>query len=241
MVWYLSRSDRVICDGPCATSKVPGFAPCPVDHAAQPFNDVDTDDGTPLFCCPECELVLPLLPRQYRAKTDGMVPCPECQNGERLDTFDGPCEWGCKKRGVGAAFRKFPDDVADWLRRSRRFAMLDMWACPKCWHKESTKVLAEFAHAKEATEHRRVHGHKRTSTCTVCGEFDYLDVFDVDNQLFVCVRCHPAWAAEHATQTADQPEAGWYPDPDNPGEYLRYWSGTAWEGPPTRAEHVLSE
>ncbi len=245
MPWYLTSSGRLICTGPCSLGKEPGHVPCPTNHAEQPFNDVDTDDGTPFYRCDTCEWIRPDLYGENKFDTAGMIVCPECENGERNDTYDGPCEWGCRKRGTGAAYRSFPDDVTAWLRKNRHYGLVDMWACPKCWHKKSTQILAEYAEHLANVQYHRDNADRLVGTCDMCRRPDYLAIGEPGGDLFICVRCHPKWLAANTPQQVDpapaqQPAAGWYPDPEHPEDYLRWWSGSNWEGAPTLPEHVIT-
>jgi hypothetical protein len=241
MPWYYKDGEQgpLICTGPCAGT---GFIPCPVNHKTHPFNDVDTDDGTPFFRCTECEWVRPDLAGENKSETAGMLTCPECGNGERRETYDGACDLDCGKRNVGAAWHRLSGDVQTVLKRKKRSWEGDAkFACSTCWHKYSTRILAEFERELAAIAHHREHEGKPPGTCTNCGKIDYLAVLDHDAQEYICVRCHPTWSPTPAPAAAELPPQGWYPDPDDPEDYLRWWSGTEWTGLPTLPEHVLTQ
>lgn len=250
MGWYTGTSNQVICDGACSASKVPGFVACPVDHDAEPFNDVDTTDGTPYFMCLTCDWFRPDPYGSNKFESAGMITCPDCLNGENPATFDGPCEEGCNRRGVGAQYRDLPADLIVALTRKygTRSHRTSAYACAKCFHKMCKNWRRDLAPEIRAEEERVarliLNEQYPPGTCTVCGKVGNLQVVDHENGDYICVGCHPAWSTERVTQPqpAAQPVAGWYPDPETPTDgFLRYWSGAEWVGQPTLPEHILTQ
>lgn len=251
MSWYMNRSDTIICTGPCSTNKVPGFVPCPVDHNAQPLNDVDDRDGSLFYRCDECDWVIPDTDGENKFQTAGMLVCPECENGERTDTYAGPCEEGCNKRNAGAEYRDIPADILAALRRKygRATFRTNTYACPKCFHKMCKRYRAELAAELRAEEEhlawRMLQDMYPAGTCGICRNIRHLQVIDHAAEDYVCVDCYPQWSADRTQPepeaTAQLSPAGWYPDPEDPEDYLRWWSGTEWVGPPTLPEHALTQ
>lgn len=251
MSWYLGRGDRIVCTGPCSTSKIPGFIPCPVDHAAQPLNDVDDRDGSLFYRCNECDWVIPDTDGENTCETSGMITCPECRAGERNDTYAGPCEEGCNRRGAGAEYRDLPDDILGALYRKyqRRSIATSRYACAKCFHNLCASYRRELAEElRLEAEHlawRKRNLEFPPGTCGICRKIRNLQVIDNEAGVYVCTECYPAWEqAQHTPApepVADLPAAGWYPDPEDPEDYLRWWSGTEWVGAPTLPEHIITQ
>lgn len=252
MAWHLGRGDQIICDGACSVSKVPGFTPCPVDHDNEPFNDVDINDGSPYFMCHTCDWYRPDTYGENKYETAGMITCPDCQNGENEATYDGPCEEGCNRRGVGAVHRDLPADLTVALTRKygRRPYRTSAYACAQCFHKMCKRWRHDLAPEIRAEEEHLawlLHNEQfPPGTCTICRKIRNLQVIDHENADYICTDCYPDWAASRAQpepqpQLADQPAAGWYSDPDHPEGYLRWWSGTEWVGEPTLTEHILNQ
>ena len=249
MPWRLSRNDQVVCTGPCSTSKYAGFVPCPVNHKTAPFNGVDTHDGTPFFRCDTCDWIRPDPDGENKYDTAGMIVCPECCNGENNDTYNGPCEEGCNRRNAGAEYRPIPDDIRGALTRKHgRAGPPNTYACAKCFHEMCERYRRELAQEIRAEEEyaawRARNAQYPPGTCGICRNIRNLQIIDNDAGVYVCIECHPQWAADqlaHTEPTDQSPPAGWYPDPDDSENYLRWWSGTEWVGLPTLPEHILNQ
>lgn len=250
MPWYTSRNDTIICTGPCSAGKFPGFVPCPVDHDAQPSNDVDDRDGSLFYRCDECDWLVPDPDGENKFETAGMLICPECENGERTDTYAGPCEEGCNRRNAGAAYHDIPGDILAVLTRKHgRVYRASVYACPKCFHKMCTRYRSEYAAEIRAEEERLawriLNENFPAGTCNICRTIKHLQVVDHAAEDYICVDCHRDWAAARAAPPAaapeDEPPPGWYPDPEDPEQYLRWWSGTEWVGSPTLPEHIITQ
>lgn len=259
MPWHLNGNAQVVCTAGCKH----GFVPCLVDHASQPTNG--EWQGEPYFRCETCDWVIPDQFNENAADLAGMTPCPECEGGDRADTFDGPCDY-CNKKGRPAAVHAFPAELA--YAAQKTFGQTgDIWCCDPCHEKFLPELRQEqeridTARQEQAQENAArqaflaEHGHKPVGTCDICGKRGYLDVVEPPD-LFVCTYCSPTWTrpaqpelppdepadpdgyvSRHAADDQGNPP-GWYNDPEHDG-YVRWWSGGEWAGDPTLPEHCVS-
>lgn len=183
MPWHLNGSEQVVCTGGC---KFGGYVPCPVDHASQPPND--TWEGGPFFRCPECDWVIPDEFHENDFELAGMIPCPECEAGARLDTYDGPCEL-CASKKRAASDHTFPEHLHTLAKA--RFGKTTRWFCPQCFHQAVTELEKEYRAGAERRAFLALHASKPASHCDICGNIERLDVLADD--VYVCVNCSPTW------------------------------------------------
>lgn len=233
MPWHLDKNGNLTCT--CCHGA--GLVPCPVDHFVQPPNDED-DEG-PFFMCGTCDFVVP-----PNGETDGKVHCPECDNGEREDTYDGPCDF-CGKKNRTASDHTFPAHLHTLARE--RFRRITLRTCPNCFHRYQQELEDEYAPIADRKAFNELHQHKPVGTCDSCGQIEHLDIPGPD--WYICVRCAPAWTPPDREQpaagtddpgcVADTPPPGWYEDPEHAG-FVRMWNGTDWVGHPARPEHLLT-
>lgn len=256
MPWHW-KGETLVCTGPCNST---GWVPCPVNHDTAPDND--EWGGVPFFRCDECDWVRPDDFGENTSEFAGKVRCPECGEGEREDTYDGPCDL-CSKKNRVASDRTFPEPLHELARK--KFRRIRLWSCPQCFHTSMQELEAAHRETAERQAWRVHHGHKPAGTCDNCGEIDYLDVAGPD--WYICARCSPTWTppipqqrepepdpvpqiepesaeqeytgSRRAPDDPDGPTPGWYDDPEHDG-YLRWWSGTEWAGPPTLPEHCTT-
>jgi hypothetical protein len=228
MPWHHDRDDNIICTGGC----VQGAVICPVDHAIQPPNR--HDENGPYFQCKHCDFLVPDLFGTNAEEGFGKISCPECDGGERGETYDGPCGW-CHKRHRKAASRPFPQDIEQYGRREYNNGGL--YACDHCYERICSELRTKYARqlsrqarrAKAVAYHQAHEGQPRAA-CDSCGNHDYCAIFDPENDIFICIHCAP--------QQTQAPAAGWYNDPEHAG-YLRWWSDGEWVGSPVLPEHAI--
>ena len=158
MSWSVDKNDRIVCTGGCNEW---GCIPCLIDHASQPFNGVDTDDGTEYYRCPECEWMIPDPYGENKYENAGTIVCPECEQGERWDTYVGPCDF-CRSKKRLATSHKVPEHLRPFTKG--RFSTSRWHCCPQCLFGyttdlEKAKADHEVAEAKrlaaEAVEKAR--------------------------------------------------------------------------------------
>lgn len=213
----------------CSVCGSKGRVRCPVDHKNDPDNTAD--EIGPLFVCPTCEWV-----RGVGQSSSG-VPCPECDEFCRDDTFLGDeslkCDH-CRKRG--AKEQLIPDDLLGYGRPGPRWFTHD-----ECLPTVIERRTAQLADARRHAAYEQAGGP--VSSCDVCGQPDEVEL-TADGRL-ICERCGGnlvvpvprRWGhdVDPAPELAQSP-AGWYDDPEYDG-YLRWWSGDEWAGHPTLPEY----
>lgn len=236
-----------------------GWIPCPVDHKAQPFNE--EWQGETFFRCTECDWIEPDEFGENSGELAGTKMCPECEGGERNDTYNGPCEF-CGKKKRPAEPRTFPEELHALIKKKRLYHGKTAHACVQCFNGRVTELRTEYLEAAARQAYTKAHeaAGDPVGTCDKCKRIDYLAVTGPD--LYACFYCTPGAGAvipsqRQAGQELAAPVAtdidpdvdgvdgedfagappGFYDDPEEAG-YLRWWSGYEWVGDPVHPDHL---
>lgn len=180
MPWKINRDGELR----CTVCKGREYIKCKAKHKKQPPNEIDNQTGEPFYRCPECDWA-------EGGDDSGTTLCPECEAGERKDTFEGDdsekyreCE-GCEKDDVGAVIQRLPDEIIH--NGVIPFPYPEWVACDPCHQQWIAEIRQDIVRAQQAQQGLAAAGGPvGVGTCDRCRTITDLAIV---GDMYYCGAC----------------------------------------------------